>query len=146
MAGVRGGDKVRAALEAVVAKLTSASEVRIGFLEGATYPDGTSVPLVAAVQEFGSAKVPPRPYFRNMVRAKSPGWGAGIAAQLEATGNDARAALTITGQAIKEQLQQSINEYDAGPPLSPKTIAKKGFDKQLIDTAHMLNSVDYEVK
>jgi hypothetical protein len=27
--------------------------LKIGFLKGATYPDGTSVPMVAAVQEFG---------------------------------------------------------------------------------------------
>ncbi|WP_260855420.1 hypothetical protein [Mesorhizobium amorphae] len=42
-------------------------------------------------------------------------------------------------------MQGAIVEY-VGPPLKPETIARKGSDKQLIDTSVMLNSVDWRVK
>lgn len=35
---IRGGDKLARVLDRTVAKLTSANHVRVGFLEGATYP------------------------------------------------------------------------------------------------------------
>jgi hypothetical protein len=48
-------------------------------------------------------------------------------------------------EAIAGQLRESIIKTNA-PPLSPRTIARKGFAKPLIDTSHMINSVDYEVR
>lgn len=47
------------------------------------------------------------------------------------------------GDGIRGQLQTSIRDWTT-PPNSPDTIAKKGFNKPLIDTSHMLNSVDYD--
>ncbi len=49
------------------------------------------------------------------------------------------------GEHIKGQLQGSIRDL-MEPALSPVTIAKKGFSKPLIETSHMLNSVDYDIK
>ena len=49
------------------------------------------------------------------------------------------------GLGIKGQLQQSIIETNA-PPLAESTVARKGFEKPLVDTSHMLNSVDFEVR
>ena len=49
------------------------------------------------------------------------------------------------GEHIKDQLQGSIRDL-MEPALSPVTIAKKGFSKPLIETSHMLNSVDYDIK
>ncbi|HBC7422516.1 TPA: hypothetical protein KEY88_005289 [Serratia marcescens] len=44
-----------------VAKQLQSTELKVGFMAGATYPDGTSVPMVAAVQEYGGTiKVPER--------------------------------------------------------------------------------------
>ena len=56
MAALTGGDKLMAALEAIDKRLTNAGtgpSVSAGFLAGGTYPDGTSIPMVAATQEFG---------------------------------------------------------------------------------------------
>ena len=54
MSALSGGDKLEKVLATTVAKLRNEHDtVRVGFLEGSTYPDGTSVPMVAAVQEFG---------------------------------------------------------------------------------------------
>jgi hypothetical protein len=147
MATIRGGTKFENALAVLAAKLAKPRTLRVGFLEGATYPNGKSVALIAAIQNFGAprANIPPRPFFSNMVAKKSPQWPSGLARQLKATGNDVDAALALTGEAIRGQLQQEIRETNA-PPLSPVTIARKGFDKPLIHTSNMINSVAYEIR
>lgn len=145
MAQITGGAALHATLNDLARKLGGPTRVLgVGFLEGATYPDGTSVAMVAAVQNFGSARVPPRPFFSNMVREKSPAWGEKLARILEQNGNDANAAMHLMGEGIKGQLQQSIRDTNS-PPLAESTIARKGFAKPLIDTSNMINSVDYEV-
>jgi hypothetical protein len=145
MVQLKGGDKLAAKLAEISKNLTKAASVDIGFLEGATYPDGTSVALVAAVNEFGSADTPPRPFFRGMIVEKSPEWPDAVGNLLVANGYDADKTLGQTGAAIKGQLQAAIVAY-SGTPLKPATIARKGNDKQLVDTGHMLASVDYAVK
>ena len=144
MPSLTGGAAMQAKLDAMAKNLTKASRLDVGFLAGATYPDGTSVPLVAALDEFGTAKMPARPFFRNMIAAKSDGWPDAVAGLLVANNYDAERTLNLTGEGIKGQLQESIRTF-AGAPLSPRTIKAKGFDKQLVNTGHMLNSVGYQV-
>lgn len=143
---VRGGDKLDKALADIARRLKQGGALKVGFLEGAKYPNGTSVALVAAVQNFGAPGrgIPARPFFSNMVEAKSPAWPGALGALLKNTGYDVDAALKLMGEEIKGQLQQSIRDTNS-PPLSPLTIERKGFEKPLIDTGHMINSVDYEV-
>jgi len=142
MVQISGGDKLAAALAKIGQNLEKAASVDIGFLADATYPDGTSVPLVAAVQEFGapSRNIPPRPFFRTMIRGKAGEWPEAVAGLLKANDFDAAKTLGQAGEAIKGQLQQSIVDTNS-PALSPVTVARKGFDKPLIDTGHMIRSV-----
>lgn len=120
--------------------------VKVGFLEGATYPDGTPVALIAAIQNFGAPArgIPPRPFFSNMITEKGPGWGGKLARVLKAANYDTATALGRMGEGIAGQLRTSINETNS-PALADSTIAAKGFDKPLIDTGHMWNSIAYEV-
>lgn len=177
MATVKGGDKLARALREIGKKVSSAKTVRVGFLEGATYPDGTPVALIAAIQELGAprARIPPRPFFRNMIAQKRGEWPAAISGLLRDHDYDARVTLELTGHAIKGQLQQSIADLTA-PPLRPITLmlrkmfgndhsAIRGRDvaeaarrvaagestagvseKPLIWTGHLQNSVDSEVE
>lgn len=142
-----GGADLEAKLSELAEKLGDGKTLRVGFLEGATYPDGQSVPMVAAANEYGDPAMnrPPRPFFRNMIAEKSPEWPQEIAKIAEATGYDAETMLGLIGEHIKGQLQGSIRDL-MEPALSPVTIAKKGFSKPLIETSHMLNSVDYDIK
>ncbi|HAU4295839.1 MULTISPECIES: hypothetical protein [Serratia] len=142
-----GGAALEAKLAELAEKLGDGKTLRVGFLEGATYPDGKSVPMVAAANEYGDPAMnrPPRPSFRNMIAEKSPEWPQDIAKIAEATGYDAETMLGLMGDHIKGQLQGSIRDL-MEPALSPVTIAKKGFSKPLIETSHMLNSVDYDIK
>jgi hypothetical protein len=145
MATLKDGDKLVAALRAISEKVSKPATLRAGFLENATYPDGTPVATVAAANEFGTRRIPARPFFRNMIAAKSDEWAPAIGHLLPQNDYDAPKVLALAGEAIKGQLQQSIRDTNA-PPLSPVTIVRKGFDKPLIDTAHMIMSVGFEVK
>lgn len=150
MVEVKGGEKFEAALAAIAAKVKAPLTLRVGFLEGATYPagkhGGESVATVAAIQNFGAPKVgiPPRPFFSNMVKEKSPNWPRALARLLKTHNYDVRKVLQLMGEGIEGQLKQSIRDTNE-PPLSPKTVKRKGFDKPLIDTSHMINSTGHEV-
>lgn len=145
MVTISGGTKLEKALAEISKKVTKASELDVGFLADATYPDGTSVALVAAFNEFGTSKSPPRAFFRGMIKEKSPEWPDAVGDLLVANGYDGTRTLEQTGAAIKGQLQEAITVY-VGPPLAESTVARKGNDKALIDTGTMLKSVAYRVK
>ena len=147
MADISGGQKLEDYLNELARSLRSGAAVKVGFLENATYPDGTKVAMVAAIQDFGapSVGIPPRPFFRNMVAAKKDEWPRAVAQLLKANNYDARKTLEQAGAAIAGQLRQSIIDTN-DPPLSPRTIARKGSRKPLVDTGVLLNSIDYEVE
>lgn len=149
MATIRGGAKLEAALSTIAKNVTKASTLSVGFLEGATAPNGDSIPERAANNEFGTPNakhpIPPRPFFRNMIAAKSPEWPKAVGDLLKANEFDAEKTLGQAGEGIKGQLQQSIRDLTS-PPLAESTIKKKGFDKPLIEHGDLLNAVDFTVK
>ena len=118
-------------MDGITAKLDTAKEVQVGFLENAKYPDGKSVAMIGAIQEFGAprAGIPPRPYFRNMIAAKSPEWPDAIAGVLKASDYDAAKTLNIVGDQVAGQLKQSIVDT-LDPPLSPVTLMLRGMRTQ----------------
>lgn len=122
MAEVKGGERLEQALRQIRDKVRKGSEVRVGFLENATYPDGTKVATVAALNNFGApaAGIPARPFFSQMIAKQSPGWGDKFAEVLTAVDYDADAALGMMGDGIAGQLRQAIVETDS-PPNSPVT-------------------------
>lgn len=178
MATIKGGNKLEAALKEISRNASKAGVVRVGFLSNATYPDGTSIPMVAAVQEYGAprAGIPPRPYFRTMVAAKAPEWPRAVGALLKSSNYDSEKTLTLMGEGIKGQLQQSIVDLTA-PPLSQVTLMLRKMRSQdpdlkvtgktvgeaarrvaagestsgvstkpLVYSGDLLHAVDYEVK
>jgi len=141
-----GGDKLKAVLEGIAKRAGKAKTLEVGFMSGATYPDGTPVAMVAAIQNYGvpAAGIPARPFFSNMVREKSPDWGQSLGEVLKANDYDSDVALKAMGLGIEDQLQQSIRDTNS-PALAEATVDRKGFNKPLIDTGHMLNSVQSAV-
>jgi hypothetical protein len=133
-------------LDAISAALSKAKTVKVGFLEKAKYPDGTSVALIAALQDFGapSVGIPPRPFFRNMVAAKNGEWPEAVRTLLKDNNYAAGTVLRLMGEGIAGQLRQSIVDTN-DPPLKPATIARKGSSKPLVDTGVLINSIDFEV-
>lgn len=144
---VKGGDQLEAHLAAMAKAASNAQTVKVGFLSGATYPNGTPVALIGAIQNWGapSRGIPPRPFFSNMIAKHQEEWGPATGALLVANEYDAGKTLRMVGEAVAGQLRQSIIDTNE-PPLAESTIKRKGFAKPLVDRGHMLNSVDYEVK
>lgn len=140
MAEVQGGRDFERNLADIARRLAQPGVLKVGFLEGATYPDGTPVALVAAVQNFGapSRGIPPRPFFSNMVAEKQSEWGPALGALL-AKGYSVEDALNLLGEGIVGQLQQSIVDTN-DPPLAASTVKAKGFDTPLIDDSIMINA------
>lgn len=147
MASIRGGQRFEAAIRRIAAEVSRPGTLRVGFLEGARYPDGKPVAMIAAIHNYGAprAGIPPRPFFSNMIADKQDEWPPAIAGLLRANNWDAVRALDLAGAAIAGQLRQSIIDTN-DPPLAPSTIRRKGFDKPLVETGHMLQSVDHEVR
>lgn len=119
---MKGGERLEQALRQIRDKVRKGAEVRVGFLENATYPDGTKVATVAALNNFGApaAGIPARPFFSQMIAKQSPSWGDKFATVLTAVDYDADAALGLMGDGIAGQLRQAIIETDS-PPNSPVT-------------------------
>lgn len=133
-----GGDRLLAKLEEIRKKVGEGEVLRVGFLEGATYPDGTPVAYIAAIEEYGdpSHSIPSRPFFRQMIAENKPGWGVRMAASLKASSYDANAALSMMGYVMREQLQASIIKTTE-PALSPITVMLRGMrsnDSDLVVT------------
>lgn len=105
-----GGAALEAKLAELSKKVSNASTVEVGFLEDATYPDGTPVALVAAANNFGapSRGIPPRPFFTNMIKQHGGEWGDQVGELLARTGFDAQASLDLMGEHIEGQLRDSI--------------------------------------
>ena len=141
-----GGKILAGKLREIAERLERADQVAVGFMENAKYPDGTPVAYVAAIQNYGapSVNIPPRPFFSDMVKDKSPNWPSQLGAVLKHNDFDAEKSLKLMGEGIGSDLQDSIEDTN-DPELKQATIDRKGFPKPLIDTGHMINSVSYEV-
>ena len=123
-------------------------EGKTGWFETAHYPDGTPVAYVATIHEFGTPRIPARPFMRPAVACHGGDW-------MEALASGTRASLN--GGPAPEQVLELVTLQAAGnvaeeiqavtaPPLSPVTIKRKGFDKPLVDTGQMLQSVTGKVE
>lgn len=144
-----GGKKLDLAIQSIAQKVEKGGVLRVGFLEGATYPatkkgPGLSVAQVAFWNEFGTVRAPPRPFFRTTIAKESGTWGENLGKAVVFYKYNGELALRAVGQAMRDDVEASIQRWTT-PPNAPSTIAKKGFDKPLIHTAVMLRSPDFEV-
>ena len=173
--GITGGDKLDKVLADFAKKLGSGKiELKVGFFDTETYPNGTHVAQVAFWNEYGKTGTPPRPFFRRMIRKNVANWGGQMAKIMKATDYDAEQSLNFMGDLMQGQLRQSIAELTE-PKLSPVTVMLRGMrsqgvkitgatvgqaaarvaqgktnygasDKPLVDTGQMYRAVNYQVE
>ena len=114
------------------------------------YPDGTSLLLVAAVNNFGSLNghVPRRPYM-ELGADKSHEYTApmlpGMIRQINALQMTKPQALKILGPVAVGQHQAAIVELQA-PPNATSTIERKQSSNPLIDTGLLRQSVTFTLR
>lgn len=141
---MKGVDSLEKKLKQFIKKAQSQT-LNVGFINGATYPeDGMSVAQVAFDNEFGTSEIPSRPFFRTMIAKESPTWGKKITGAIKYTNFNLDQSMGMLGLDIEGALRQSIINTNS-PPNSAKTIAKKGFNKPLIDSGLMIKSITNEV-
>ena len=147
---VTGGDKYKAILEKIARlKLTT----QAGIPAGATTTDGKSIPMYAAYNEFGTSRIPARPFMRTTANEHQNEWCETLAGALkgEILKDNAKKAMGLVGEQMKAHIQQTIQKGIFAPN-SPKTVAnkrrkgKREPDHPLIDTGQMLASIISEVK
>lgn len=123
--------------------------VKVGILANAGQNQGTAIVDYAVFNEFGTERIPARPFMRktvddNMQTAMT------YAAQLvsQAIGSrriSADVILDRIGLWYQARIRETIrNAYQWAAPNAPATIARKGSDKPLIDTGMMHGAVNYE--
>lgn len=135
---------------AAVVKGLDGLEAKVGWFESALYPDGTPVAYVATIHEFGTDKIPARPFMRPAVADHGQEWMDQLAA-------GARMAIESDGAMRPVEVLDAVAQVAAGnvgdaiqavmsPALKPVTIARKGHAKPLIDTGQMFQSVTGKVE
>ena len=135
---------------AELAKSLDKSEVAAGWLGTARYEDGTPVAYVASIQEFGHAPaLPPRPFMRPTVDAKTTEWTKKYAHVLK-TATSGEAVLEVMGGVIAGDFREAISEVQS-PPLAKATLAARkrrgnGSTKPLVDTRIMMNTLTHVVR
>lgn len=107
------------------------------------YPDGTSIAEVAAFNEFGTSRIPARPFMRNAVDKYQDSWFEQIRKDRQ-RGLDEHAIAQRLGLRMVGDIRQEITDLDT-PPNAPSTIARKGSSNPLIDTGRMRQSVKHKV-
>ena len=145
------------ALERLADQMNRA-KLEVGFFDTAKYPDGTPVAYVAAIQEFGhpEGNIPSRPFFRNAIKANEQKWGE-TAGRLIASAVEGKIpkgqALDRLGALMAGDVQESILDGDFEPLKQATLDARQSkkrtqgvASKPLIDTGHMMRSVDYVVE
>jgi hypothetical protein len=145
------------ALRKAVSALNDATG-RVGWFESARYEDGTSVALVAVVQEYGSTKrkIPPRPFMRTTQQENAQQWkedARQLASAVAAGHMPPDALMEGLTQKAEGAIRQTISKV-LSPPLSERTIAArarrhskgKASAKPLVDTGYLLNTLTSQVK
>lgn len=124
------------------------ASVKIGLQEGTTTEDGSaSLPEIGFYNEFGTARIPPRPahaqaYDKN--KGKIDTAIKRLHDSVVAGRRSAKDALGLLGQLHQRNIQKSIRDLRE-PENAPSTIERKGSDNPLIDSGHMVQSIRYEV-
>ncbi|WP_455027208.1 hypothetical protein [Neisseria elongata] len=172
---MRGGDKFRQRLAELSAQAATA-KVRVGIIEQANYDgsDGESVAQVAFWNEYGTARTPARPFFRNTIAERKTEWARLAGKFMQANGGDVRQSLSYLGQVAVEDIKQTIINGNFAPnsevtkllkyrfPTSPARVTAAAYykavrdvqqgktvvsnhDKPLQWSTTMRDSINYEV-
>ena len=149
MANVKDIDK---GLKKFIRELQEAKtlEVVIGVHKGDTNGEGVSIAEYAAANEYGTKRIPSRPFMATAFDENSDKISRSIARHYGAVKRGASTvydALGRIGQSHMKDIKKTISHRDFLPALSPKTIkAKRGSTKTLIDTGALINSINYKVR
>lgn len=146
-AEITGGKKLKAMINRL--KPAKSAAISYGYYpDKATYPNGLSVAQVAFWNEYGTERIPERPFFRHANRLL----GNEMAYRLKGFSLEQSDKLVHDrtlhniGEMAVNNLKQSVTGLGIHYPANvPATIKAKKSSKPLIDTGRLLNSPAYQV-
>ena len=120
-------------------------DMHVGFQRGkGVYEDGTDVADVAMFNEFGTSKIPARPFMEQSFKRHEQEYVEECENIFNAMikGQDTASLIRRFGQKVKQDI---VDEIELGEfvPNAPSTVAKKGFNKPLYETGLMEKSITY---
>lgn len=127
------------------------TEISAGILQSAgSYSKGQSLVDVAIWNEYGTQKIPSRPFIRIASDQNRRKWERLSADCINEILDGSRTRPGYIGKrigkAMKADIQAVMGDKSKLAPNAPSTIKKKGHDKPLIDTGKLQSSVDYRVE
>ncbi len=151
---VRIKQKNPGALEKILDRYKGGVEIAVGLPKGAEssglrYPDGTELLDVAYWNEFGTKRIPERPFIRAGVRANLDELQE-LAAELIKKLNKGKVDLDKAAEILGLKAAAGVKQYIVDlrePPNAPYTIRKKkGVDNPLVNTSLLNQSITHEVR
>lgn len=147
---IKGGDKYKKFL-AKMAEI--AGGVKAGILDNATTTDGKSIAEYAVYNEFGTSRIPARPFMRTVAKEKPKQWIGEMVRHVRGRATDPaiwKQALGVAGESMKSDIKDSIQNGNWTPNAEATVNAKrrKGKvepDHPLMDTGQMFAAVKFEV-
>lgn len=120
-------------------------KIHVGFQRGkGVYENGADVADVAMYNEFGTSKIPPRPFMEQSFKRHEQEYVEECENIFNAMvkGQKTSGLIRIFGQKVKKDI---VDEIERGEfvPNAPSTVAKKGFNKPLYETGLLEKSISY---
>ena len=141
---ITGGAKLKAVL--AKAEQQRKKQIKVGFFPDKKYDDADATPvaLVAAIQEFGLAGNPERPFFRQSIAQLEQDLGRRLARILDpktmtVSAADAEEIGRYAVGVVQDHIQNLRDPANAASTIE----LKDGKNNPLIDSGEMFDAVDY---
>lgn len=121
--------------------------VDVGLMNGAVNKEGANIAEYGAFNEFGTSKIPERPFMRPAFDKNKGKYSRMIEQATDPKTSRLAFARIVQelGLRAQEDIRQEIDNKTS-PANKPSTIKKKGSAHPLIDTGAMRTSVTYRIK
>lgn len=124
------------------------AELIVGVLEGSKNAEGFNIAEYAAANEFGTDKIPERPFMRTAFDENKQGYIRDMDKIVKQMGQLAFAKMVTTlGLKAANDIQQTISGRDFLPKLANSTVkAKKGSTKTLVDSGALHGTIKHLIR
>lgn len=124
-------------------------ELQVGIFEDSGVNEDTGRRIVdyAIANEYGTSKIPERPFMRSTADEKQENWSALMDKIVEGVTKgdfEVERKIGLVGEQMVNDIKEKISS-NVPPPLNPATIKRKGSSRTLIDTGNMRNSITFKI-
>lgn len=123
--------------------LKSDKTLNVGFFENSKYENGLYVAQVAFWQEYGTARIPLRPFMRKAISANKKKWFALAEAGFK-KGENIDIIFGKIGEVAKGDCVLSLTQLNS-PANAKSTIKLKKSSKPLIDSGFMRSNITFKI-